>query len=171
MTFFLKVILYNINGEDMKKILILLCCSILLGVIFALYVYKEYNSKVEMPIKTTELTTVYLLQIGAYKNEENVIKISKNLPNYLVEKIDNIYHVYVGIVKNKENIEKIKEFYKVFGNNIYVRDIHVTDLELIEMITEYEKILIQTTKKEVVYTINKELLNKYKEVMSGRSNA
>ena len=39
------------------------------------------------------------------------------------------------------------------------------------MITEYEKILIQTTKKEVVYTINKELLNKYKEVMSGRSNA
>ena len=58
-----------------------------------------------------------------------------------------------------------------FGNNIYVRNIQITDLELLEMINEYEKILIQTTKKEVVYTINKELLNKYKEVMSGRSNA
>jgi len=155
----------------MKKILILLGCPILLGVVFALYVYKEYNSKVELPIKTNELTTVYLLQIGAYKNEDNVIKISKNLPNYLVEKIGEIYHVYVGIVKNKENIDKIKEFYKVFGNNIYVRDIQITDLELLEMITEYEKILIQTNKKEVVYTINKELLNKYKEVISERSDA
>lgn len=151
----------------MKKIIIILIGSVLLGSLFAFYIYREYNSKIEIIPTLSSNETIYLLQIGAYEKEDNVIKVTKTLPNYYVENDGGLYHIYIGIVKNKENIDKIKEFYKVFGNNIYVREKNTSNIQLIEMLEAYEKILINTTKKEVAYTINKELLNKYKEVING----
>lgn len=167
MTNFLIYLVYNELGENMKKVLIIILCCILLGSFFALKIYKDYRSEIKSNPTYSQQETIYFLQIGAYESSSNVERITKSLPNYYIETNGDLYYIYVAMVKDKNNIKKIKAFYKVFGNNIYVKEKTISNSEFINMLTTYENIVLSTEKKEVVYTIYKELFNKYKEVISG----
>ena len=101
----------------MKKVIII---SLILGTIFSLFMFFNYKSNSNKEKRVTN-TEIYFLQIGAYKNHENVTNITKTLPYYLVIEEEKLYHVYVGITKSEENAKKIKEFYTKSGNNIYIR--------------------------------------------------
>ena len=154
----------------MNKNFIIVLLSLVIGVLSGLFIYKEYKANYIPKEEVKGYEKIYLLQIGAYKKEKNVEKFTKLLPNYYVDYEKGVYHIYIGVLRNLKNLDKIEEFYKVFGNNIYVREKYVDNLDYIKMIETYESIISKTEKKEVVYVINKELLNKYKELYNERYN-
>lgn len=148
----------------MKKILIFVFATILTGALFALIIFKSYEHDTKAAFLETNVYKIYLLQIGAYEKEENVYNVTKVLPNYYVEKNGELYHIYIGVTKSKETANFLKAFYKNFGNNIYIKEKSINNKELYSLLDEYEPILIKQKNNEVIYSINKELLNKYENV-------
>ena len=136
-----------------------------MSLFIAYYYFNAYNTKTEKEKYQIEVTKIYYAQIGAYKNEENVSKVTKNLKNYCLEKIDDTYHIYVGVSIYKENIEKIKEIYTKNGNNIYVRESLMNNEKVLNSIKKYDELLLTTYDKDTIIEIEKEILNKYKEIV------
>ena len=150
--------LYNVFGENMKKVIVV---SIILGIIFSLIIYLNYRKNVN---DKKEINILYFLQISAYKNVENISNKTKNLDSYLVIKEnDNLYHIYIGLTKDSKNLEKIKEFYKKSNDNIYVREKVVSCKNFISELSNYEILLSNAESKDIVEKIEKEVLKKYKE--------
>ncbi len=151
----------------MKKIIII---SVIFGILFSIILYINYKSNSN---KEDTLTNVYFLQIGAYKNYENVSIATKLIPSYLVIKENDLYHIYIGITKNSKNVEKIKEFYTKNGNNIYVSNKNIIGNDFVKKLETYDYLLSEAKDEEVIYTINKEILNSYEEYYKNenKSNA
>ncbi len=146
----------------MKKILFFI--TFLITFLISYYYFTIYKTNSEKEKYKIEITKIYYAQIGAYKNEDNVSKVTKNLKNYVVEKIDNIYHIYVGVSFYKENILKIKEIYTKNGNNIYVREDLMSNENLFNSINKYDELILTTNDTNTIIQIEKEILNKYGEI-------
>ncbi len=143
----------------MKKIIIV---SVLIGVGVSLFLYFNYknNNNEELAINSK----IYMLQIGAYKNYENVSKITKTLNSYVIEEQENLHHVYVGLTGNEKNIDKIKAFYEKNGDNIYVRVKNIDNEEFMKKLSAYDYMISSAESKDAILTINKEILKTYEEL-------
>jgi len=137
-----------------KKILLLM---ILLGIIFAGFLILKYKNK-DIDVLSTE--TVYLLQIGAYQNYENVVKVTKTLPSYVIIEEDGKTKIIVGITKDNNNLEKLKKNYE----NIYIREEQIDNKEFLDYLTKYDYLLNETNNYETIEQINHKILNKYSEI-------
>lgn len=137
-----------------KKILLLM---ILLGIIFASFLILKYKNK-DIDVLSTE--TVYLLQIGAYQNYENVVKVTKTLPSYVIIEEDGKTKIIVGITKDNNNLEKLKKNYE----NIYIREEQIDNKEFLDYLTKYDYLLNETNNYETIEQINHKILNKYSEI-------
>ena len=145
----------------MKKVFVF---SITTGIIFSLLLILNYKKNINIK---EYYETFYFVQIYAYKNVENISKITKGLDNYIVIKEDDdLYHIYVGITKNKNNLEKIKEFYTKKGNNIYVREKAVRCKNFLDDSDNYE-ILLENSNN--ISSVLKEILKEYSECENKRN--
>lgn len=142
-----------------KKIILV---TLIISFIFAIFIYLNYKKKEKVEIKNE---TLYLIQVGAFSKYDNVVKMSKTLPHYLVLEEEGLYHIYVAITKNKENLEKLKQYYINNGNNIYIREVKTSNIEFLEYIKNYDYFLKETEEKEVILSVNKTMLNKYEELI------
>jgi len=140
----------------MNKKIIMICIT--LGSIFAFILYFLYKKNYEEII----IERVYMLQIGAYENYDNVVKITKNLDNYLIKKEDKYYKIIIGITKNTENLEKLKEIYKDY--NIYIKEEDITDEDFLNVLVKFDYLLNETNDEKIIKAILKEVINKYKEI-------
>lgn len=130
---------------------------ILLGIIFASFLILKYKNK-DIDVLSTE--TVYLLQIGAYQNYENVVKVTKTLPSYVIIEEDGKTKIIVGITKDNNNLEKLKKNYE----NIYIREEQIDNKEFLDYLTKYDYLLNETNNYETIEQINHKILNKYSEI-------
>ena len=130
---------------------------ILLGIIFAGFLILKYKNK-DIDVLSTE--TVYLLQIGAYQNYENVVKVTKTLPSYVIIEEDGKTKIIVGITKDNNNQEKLKKNYE----NIYIREEQIDNKEFLDYLTKYDYLLNETNNYETIEQINHKILNKYSEI-------
>ena len=130
---------------------------ILLGIIFAGFLILKYKNK-DIDVLSTE--TVYLLQIGAYQNHENVVKVTKTLPSYVIIEEDGKTKIIVGITKDNNNLEKLKKNYE----NIYIREEQIDNKEFLDYLTKYDYLLNETNNYETIEQINHKILNKYSEI-------
>ena len=130
---------------------------ILLGIIFAGFLILKYKNK-DIDVLSTE--TVYLLRIGAYQNYENVVKVTKTLPSYVIIEEDGKTKIIVGITKDNNNLEKLKKNYE----NIYIREEQIDNKEFLDYLTKYDYLLNETNNYETIEQINHKILNKYSEI-------
>lgn len=137
-----------------KKALLIV---MLMGIVFASFLLYKYKSK-DKGIVNTE--TVYLIQIGAYQNYENVVKVTKTLPNYVIIEEDGTAKIIVGITKDNNNLEKLKQNYE----NIYIREEQIDNKEFLDYLTKYDYLLNETNNNETIEEINHKVLNKYDEI-------
>lgn len=137
-----------------KKALLIV---MLMGIVFASFLLYKYKSK-DKGIVNTE--TVYLIQIGAYQNYENVVKVTKTLPNYVIIEEDGTAKIIVGITKDNNNLEKLKQNYE----NIYIREEQIDNKEFLDYLTKYDYLLNETNNSETIEEINHKVLNKYDEI-------
>lgn len=141
-----------------KKILIILFCLIL-GVVLGFIFKKKVLNKEEKYNKES----IYLIQVGAYENENNLVSVTKKLPFYYIKKEGELYHIYIGVLKNKEDYSYLKEFYEDYVNNIYIKEENIYDIEFVNKLDKYND-LLKTKNNNIIYYIQKELINELKEI-------
>lgn len=140
----------------MKKNLILVSLSIILGVIFTFFVLNKNNTYAK------EDYLVYAFQVGAYEKIENVENYSQKLPSSIIEKKDNLYKVYVAIYKDIDIINKMVVYFEDNNINIYLKNINVSK-EFYNNLDNYEKLIKESDNKNVYNKINQSILNSYLE--------
>ena len=121
-----------------------------------MYLYTSYKNKEE--VNSTSVK-IYFLQIGAYKNTDNVAKMTR-LTNYNYVEYDNgIYYIYIGITKDEEVLKKLKEIYS--SRDIYVKEKEINKKSFIDYLNKYDSMIKETNDKELIEAIEKDILKKY----------
>ncbi len=156
MTRFLKLDLYNINGDKMniKKVIILF----ILSMCFFIYIYKSYK------YKEPKYEEVYILQVGAYKNYDNVVKMTKKLDNYLIYEENNLYKIFLGVTLNDNNFKKLESYYNN-EYNVFKKVVKISNSEYISNLKKYDTLITKTNDKELLNSIVKKELRELEVVL------
>ncbi len=145
----------------MKKYLLTVIVSLLIGFLLSFYMLKEYE-KIDLPT-FNESETAYLVQQGVYSSMESMQENTANLSDYIYSVIDNMYYVYVGISLDSSNINKIQEYYKNKNIETIIKTTTLNDSDFIETLRQYDLVLNGTDDEDTIREICKQVLSKYKE--------
>ena len=146
----------------MKKYLLTIIISLLVGFLLSFYMLKEYESIDIIPVFNTK-ETAYLVQQGVYSSMESMQENTSHLTDYIYSVIDNMYYVYIGISLESDNVEKIQEYYKNKDINTIIKTTTISDNDLINSLKQYDMVLKEASEEETIKEIIKQTLSKYKE--------
>lgn len=146
----------------MKKYLLTIIISLLVGFLLSFYMLKEYESIDIIPVFNTK-ETAYLVQQGVYSSMESMQENTSHLTDYIYSVIDNMYYVYIGISLESDNVEKIQEYYKNKDINTIIKTTTISDNDLINSLKQYDMVLKETSEEETIKEIIKQTMSKYKE--------
>lgn len=152
---------YDNNGDDMKKYMITIIISLLVGFLLSNYMIKQYDSIDLMPI-FNESETAYLIQQGVYSSMESMQKNTANLSDYIYSVIDNMYYVYVGMTLDPDNVNKLQTYYENKGITTIIKTTTLTDSNFISSLRQYDAVLKETNDASTIKEICKQVLEKYK---------
>lgn len=138
----------------MKKIVII----ILLCLLFFLTIYKLYKNK------ETETYQIYLLQVGAYKNYDNVVNMTKYLDNYYIYKENDLYKVIIGVTLNNNIYDKLINLYKI--DNVFKKSLKITNKDFYNNIKKYDILINESNDKEVLNNIIKKELIELENILN-----
>ena len=144
--------------RSMKKFLITIGVSLIVGVIFAVVIFKNINEEVELVIKEDDIVTFF--QVGVFKNENNAQNYMQNYNSSIIIKDNEYYRVIIAILTNEEAIVKEKAFFDSLGIDYYLKKENISDKKFIEKLQEYEQLLISSS-DETYNTVNKNILKLY----------
>ena len=144
------------------KYFIVITFAILLGIFIGTYIYK--SSKINTKEVFMEENKIYLLQYGVYSSKKNMINNTNNISDYFYYKDDDGYHVIIGIVENKKNSEKIKDIFNI-TENIYLKEVYISNMEFLENLRQYEKLISTSTDTNFIINAEKQVLSKYEELV------
>ncbi len=140
----------------MKKNVILVIVSIVVGVLFAAFVLNKED------IYAKSEYNVFAFQVGAYEDYNNAEKNSSKLPSSIIVKENNLYKIYVAIYKNIDIVNKMIVYFENNGINIYLKGITINE-EFYNKLENYEDFIINSDDATVYNKINQSILNIYKE--------
>ena len=146
----------------MKKYLLTIIVSLLVGFLLSFYMLKEYEKTDIFPV-FNESETAYLIQQGVYSSMESMQENTTHLTDYIYSVIDDMYYVYIGISLDSSNVNKLQEYYKSKDINTIIKTTTLTDQEFIEILRQYDMVLNNTSDEETIKEICKQVLSKYKE--------
>ena len=147
---------------DIFKGFVIFCFTILVGVFLGTYIYKSSNINTKETFNIDN--KIFLLQVGVYSNEKSMKDNSSKLSDYFYYKDKDGYHVIIGIVENKNNFKKIGDSFGISGN-IYLKEVMVNNMEFIESLRQYEKLVESSDNKNVIVNAEKQVLSKYEELV------
>ena len=146
----------------MKKYLLTIIASLLVGFLLSFYMLKEYEKTDIFPV-FNESETAYLIQQGVYSSMESMQENTTHLTDYIYSVIDNMYYVYIGISLDSSNVDKIQEYYQSKDIDTIVKTTTLTDQEFIASLRQYDMVLNNTDDEDTIKEICKQVLSKYKE--------
>ena len=146
----------------MKKYLLTIIVSLLVGFLLSFYMLKEYESVNIIPVFNVK-ETAYLVQQGVYSSMESMQENTSHLTDYIYSVIDNMYYVYIGISLESDNVNKIQEYYKNKDIKTIIKTTTISDNDLINSLRQYDMVLKETNEEETIKEIIKQTLSKYKE--------
>ena len=146
----------------MKKYLLTIIVSLLVGFLLSFYMLKEYEKTDIFPV-FNESETAYLIQQGVYSSMESMQENTAHLTDYIYSVIDDMYYVYIGISLDSSNVNKLQEYYKSKDINTIIKTTTLIDQEFIETLRQYDMVLNNTSDEDTIKEICKQVLSKYKE--------
>ena len=150
----------------MKKVIFPLMAASLIGFILGQFMFNQYNSKSNITTVFSEKgEKVYFLQQGVYSSKESMEENTASFNSYIYDLIDDKYYVYVGLTMMKENIEKLQGYFEDMGYIIYVKEFNIDNIEFLESLTNYDKMLSNTESKQTIKTLINQVLSKYEELV------
>ena len=146
----------------MKKFLSTILFTSMISIIFGNMIFYIYKKDA---IDTIEVMNnqeyIYMVLYGSYNNMDKVNNLKLN--NYILENDNGYYRVYIGVSKSLENATKIKEIYNKLGNNTYIRNIKMDNIEFIDYLDNVESDFNSKSDNEIL-VIENNIINKYKEI-------
>ena len=87
---------------------------------------------------------------------------SSKYNNSIIVNDNELYRVYYAILKQDKNINTMSKYLDSLGIEYYLKDIEISDKNLISEINNYESIM--NNESEVVFlSINKMIIERYKD--------
>ena len=151
----------------MKKYLLQISISLFIGVFFAYYIIRQYESLDGITVSALACD-IYYVQRGVYSSRENMENNMKEFMNYIYNVEDNMYHTYIGVSKYKENALKIQKIYKDEGIETIIKKKVVDNSDFMEILNQYDDILSKTDDGESIKVITRQTLTKYEEYVNGK---
>lgn len=146
----------------MKKYIITIVISLLVGFLLSNYILKQYDSNIPLiPTFGNNNTQVYLIQQGVYSSMNSMKSNTSNISDYIYTTIDNMYYVYIGMTLNNENVTKLQEYYKNKNIPTIVKTTTISDSNFIETLKQYDKVLQETSDADTIKEVCKQVLSKY----------
>lgn len=137
-----------------KKILLIF---IVLSIILSITLYKKYKSN-------TSYNKYYILQVGAYKDINNISKVTKNYNNYIVYKEDNLYKIFIGVTKDIDIYNRLVDTYSDKTSS-FKKEIIINDTNFNKKISEYDNLINKIDKTSDLDIIIKSELKELKLIL------
>lgn len=137
-----------------KKILFI---SIIISLLFSFGILKAYKAF------SGSNKYLFLMQIGAYSNYDNVLNVTNNLTHYLVSREGDLYKVYIAASSSDKTYDKLFSIYKD-KFDIYKKCIDITNFDISDKIEKYDEAIMMAKSNEVIdLIVNDEfkMLSKY----------
>lgn len=150
-----------------KSVIPAILC-ILVGFFMSNFMFNQYDKNIETVFN--EKNKVYFLQIGVYSSIDNMKENLKNISTYIYEEKNNLFYAYVGITKEEENLSKIEGYFNSMKYVIYRKEKNIKNEAFIEILNQYDLMLKETEDKEMVGTIEEEVISKYEELVLNDEN-
>lgn len=139
-----------------KKIILIL---IALSLCFSFLMYKIYR-KTE-----NKSTPIYLIQVGAYKDYNNLSEATKNYENYIVRKEEGLYKIFIGVTKDEKVLSKLLSIY-LDGRDNYKKVLKIANEEFVQNLTIYDNIIKHTDNKENINLVVKSSLKELDKLLN-----
>lgn len=156
------------NGDKMKKNLVPIVLSIIVGFLSAKFMFNQYDYKSNIKSVFNSGTKIYLIQAGVYSSLDTMKENMDKYGYYIYSFQNELYYSYVGIIKNSDNIDKIKGYYKELGYDIYIKEKNINDKDLVGIIEQYDNLLYKTNDNNIIKAILEQTLLVY-EKMEGKN--
>lgn len=144
----------------LKKYIITIFLALLTGFLLSKYFLKQYDDGKLIPV-TAQDEKLYLIQQGVYSSIESIEENTKKLNYYVYNQIDKLYHVYICMTLDSENANKLKEYYKNNGINTIIKEMQISNDDLINNIKVYDTIIKNTNDNITIKESCKQILSKY----------
>ena len=138
-----------------KKIIFLLISISILLVAFITIKYFENKCS---------YVTYYILQEGAFKNYNGVIKTTRNYNNYVISKEDELYKIYIGVTLDKEVYNKLISMYSKTSST-YMKKVNINNKEFYNKVRTYDNLIKNSDNLKEVDLIVKEELKLLKKIL------
>lgn len=148
----------------MKKYLLTFVMALFIGFFLSYFFLNQYNDFKGIRVSNTG-SNLYFIQYGVYSSLESLEKNTINLQNYVYNIDNDLYYVYVGITKEKNNAEKIVNYYKSLGYNTIIKEFGISNKKFLELLTNYDELLMNTTDNNAISAALNQTLMKYEEVV------
>ncbi len=138
-----------------KKIMFLLISVSIFLVVFITIKYFENKCS---------YVTYYILQEGAFKNYNGVIKTTRNYNNYVISKEDELYKIYIGVTLDKEVYNKLISMYSKTSST-YMKKVNINNKEFYNKVRTYDNLIKNSDNLKEVDLIVKEELKLLKKIL------
>jgi hypothetical protein len=142
----------------MKKILITIFISLIVGSSFAFIIYKNINKEVSIAVSSDNVITYF--QVGVFKDETNANNYMQKYNSSIIIKDKEYYRVIIAIAKNESSIIKLKEYFDEQKIEYFLKKETLNDKKFLNKLQEYEE-LLNSSKKATYSTIIKNILKTY----------
>lgn len=150
--------LYSNSGDNMIEKLKPVFLAVFVGCISAVALFKT----VEKETLSVPSGNVVAIQLGVFKDEGSANKMKDSYGGEVFED-DGIYRVYYSILNDDANIDFVTDYLQSKDINYYLKSMKVSETTLKKSL-KMEKVML-TISDDAKWSINKELLNMYKEVI------
>lgn len=148
----------------MKKYLLPVSISLVLGISMAYFIIRQYETMPALAV-SSEAESLYYIQRGVYQDMNTMSDNMKDFTNYIYNVEDNQYHSYIGITTSKDNASKIQNYYKEAGYETKIEERITDNKDFINILKQYDELLAKTDDSESVKVICNQVLAKYEELV------
>ena len=146
----------------MKKKIVYFIFVFMLGLTIGTYVlnrYKALNYE-----ETSDSNTVYMLNYADFNSYDDMVNSIVDVDQYIYIDDGSKYKTYLAIAKTKENAQKVKNIYE--EKNLSIKKVSIDNLEFLQNLNEYEKLLDASSDKQAILTIEKQILSCYEKMVA-----
>ena len=155
----------------MNKYIVPIVSATLVGFLFAKFMIGQYDKKESLAMIFNKYETLYFVRQGIYSSKESMEKNMSDFAYYIYNQNEDKYYTYIGITKNEKNLEKLKGFYENMGYITYIEEFTTGNNAFIEVLTQYDNLLLETNDESVIKAICSQVLSKYEEmILNEREN-
>lgn len=155
----------NIIGDYMKKYLLSIISSMIIGYFMASYLFKQYNYDTKITSVFNNSDVVFLIQQGVYTSIDSMKENMTSFSYYIYNLENDKYYAFIGITKNQDNLTKLEDFYKSKGYSIISKQVDISNKEYINILDQYDNLLSTTDNGDTINAIMMQALTKYEEMV------